>query len=152
MALIVIGNKFVKDLESSGTLGVYVPLEGGSEGRYQRRLRMAGYTVVHMTARGLGDLSSYLTNVHGVRPAHLGKKDIHTFFIPPILASNLEQLPAKSKGLVLWLIEGHILSNQEIEFLVNLPKSQPRVKIVVERGGDRTFAWKPLQQTLPTAS
>lgn len=152
MALIMTGGKFIKDLESSGTLGVYVPLEGGAEGRYQRRLRVAGYTLVHMTAKGLGDLSSYLTNVHGVRPSHLGKKDIRTYYVPPILASNLEQLPPKAKGLVLWLIEGHILSSQEIEFLVNLPKSQPRVKVVVERGGDRAFCWKPLKQTLPTAS
>jgi NAD(P)H-quinone oxidoreductase subunit N len=60
----------------------------------------------------------------------------------------LEHLPPNSKGLVLWIIEGHILSNQEVEFLANLPSIEPRVKIVLERGGDRYFRWQPLKETL----
>lgn len=155
MSLIIIGNQFARNLETAGALGVYVPLEGGHEGRYQRRLRAAGYTVLHITARGLGDLSSYLLNVHGVRPPHLGKKDIgqegavgDRYFIPPVAIYQLENLPAKSKGLVIWLIEGHILSHQELEFLQALPTIEPRIKVVVELGGDRSFTWKPLQTVL----
>ena len=72
MGLLVLGNRFVRDLESNGALAVRVPLEGGFEGRYQRRMRAAGYESLHMTARGLGDLSAYLGDVHGVRPPHLG--------------------------------------------------------------------------------
>jgi len=68
------GKPFIRDLEQYGALGVYAPLEGGYEGRYQRRLRATGYNVLHITARGLGDLSAYLTGIHGVRPPHLGKK------------------------------------------------------------------------------
>lgn len=74
MALITTGNGLIRDLEKFGALGVYVPLEGGYEGRYQRRLRAAGYTTLHITAKGLGDVAAYLTRIHGVRPPHLGKK------------------------------------------------------------------------------
>lgn len=155
MALITTGNQLIRDLEKSGALGVYVPLEGGFEGRYRRRLRAAGYDTLHITARGLGDLSAYLTEIHGVRPPHLGKKSVgqgaavgYVYYVPPIVTYNLEHLPPKSKGLVLWMIEGHILSNQEVEFLANLPSIEPRVKVVLERGGDRYFRWQPLKETL----
>ncbi|WP_026732545.1 NAD(P)H-quinone oxidoreductase subunit N [Fischerella sp. PCC 9605] len=155
MALITTGNTLIRDLEKNGALGVYVPLEGGFEGRYRRRLRAAGYTSLHITARGLGDLAAYLTGVHGVRPPHLGKKSTgsgaavgYVYYVPPIVNYQLEHLPPKSKGLVLWIIEGHILSDQEIEYLANLPKLEPRVKVVIERGGDRAFRWMPLEKTL----
>ncbi|WP_315784141.1 NAD(P)H-quinone oxidoreductase subunit N [Fischerella sp. JS2] len=155
MALITTGNTLIRDLEKNGALGVYVPLEGGFEGRYRRRLRAAGYITLHITARGLGDLAAYLTGVHGVRPPHLGKKSTgsgaavgYVYYVPPIVNYQLEQLPPKSKGLVLWIIEGHILSDQEIDYLANLPKLEPRVKVVIERGGDRTFRWTPLEKTL----
>ncbi|MBH8562039.1 NAD(P)H-quinone oxidoreductase subunit N [Nostoc sp. CENA67] len=154
MALITTGNGLIRDLEKFGSLGVYVPLEGGFEGRYQRRLRAAGYTTLHITARGLGDVAAYLTGVHGVRPPHLGKKSTssgaavgYVYYVPPIINSHLEQLPPKSKGLVLWIIEGHILSDQEVEFLATLPSLEPRVKVVIERGGDRAFRWQPLTET-----
>lgn len=148
MALITTGNKLIRDLEKSGALGVYVPPEGGFEGRYRRRLRAAGYINLHITARGLGDVAAYLTGVHGVRPPHLGKKDIRVYYVPPVVNYHLEQLPSGSKGLVLWIIEGHMLSNQEVEFLANLPSLEPRVKVVLERGGDRVFRWMPLKETL----
>ncbi|MBF2078451.1 MAG: NAD(P)H-quinone oxidoreductase subunit N [Synechococcales cyanobacterium T60_A2020_003] len=152
MALITTGKPFIRDLEASGALGVYVPLEGGHEGRYLRRLRAAKYSVLQITARGLGDLSSYLLSVHGVRPPHLGKKGLssdaavgYRYYIPPMATYQLETLSPSSKGLVLWLMEGIILSRQELEFLATLPTLEPRIKVVVEMGGDRTFSWKPLQ-------
>lgn len=155
MALITTGNQLIRDLEKSGALGIYVPPEGGFEGRYQRRIRAAGYVTLHITARGLGDLAAYLTGVHGVRPPHLGKKSIgqgaavgFVYYVPPIVNYHLQQLPPKSKGLVLWIIEGHILSNQEVEYLATLPSLEPRVKIALERGGDRVFRWQPLKETL----
>jgi NAD(P)H-quinone oxidoreductase subunit N len=111
-----------------------------------------------MTARGLGDVGAYLTGVHGVRPAHLGKKTIGReaavgliYYVPPIASYQLETLPPKSKGLVLWIIEGHILSRSEVEYLANLPKQDPRLKIVLERGSDRAFSWKPLLETVAAA-
>ena len=158
MALIVTGKSFIRDLEKFGALGVYVPLEGGIEGRYQRRVRAAGYQTINITARGLGDVAAYLTTVHGVRPPHLGKKTIgqdaavgDVYFVPPIATYELETLPANSKGLVLWIIEGHILSRQEKEYLINLPKTQPRIKVVLEVGGDRYIHWESLENTLVAA-
>jgi len=158
MALITTGNQLIRDLENSGALAVYAPLEGGFEGRYQRRIRAAGYISLNLSAKGLGDLSMYLTGVHGVRPPHLGKKSLgsgaavgYVYFIPPIVSTQVEQLPPKSKGLLLWVLEGNILSRQEIEYLITLPKIEPRVKVVVEMGGDRVFRWEPLQNALAAA-
>lgn len=151
MALLATGNSFIRDLENHRAIAVKAPLEGGFEGRYRRRLRAKGYETISLTARGLGDLSAYLTGVHGVRPPHLGKKTVgqsaavgYTYFVPPILQTQLEHLPVRSKGLVLWLIEGHILSRQEIAYLVSLPQQEPKVQVVVEMGGDRVFSWSPL--------
>jgi NAD(P)H-quinone oxidoreductase subunit N len=155
MALIITGKRFVRDLETSGALAVRAPLEGGFEGRYQRRLRAAGYETLNLTVKGLGDLSAYLTDVHGVRPAHLGKKTVgqtaavgYRYFIPPIVNYRLEHLGPKAKGLVLWLIEGNILSQQEIAYLAQLPTQVAGVKVVLEMGGDRAFSWQPLQNEL----
>ena len=158
MALIITGKTFIRDLEKAGALGVYVPLEGGIEGRYQRRVRAAGYQTINLTARGLGDLAAYLTTVHGVRPPHLGKKTIgqdaavgQRYFVPPIATYELESLPANSKGLVLWILEGHILSRQEKEYLIDLAKNEPKIKVVLEVGGDRYIHWQPLAETLAAA-
>lgn len=152
MALLITGKSFVKALEQSGALGLYAPLEGGYEGRYQRRLRGAGYKTLNLTARGLGDLSAYLMGVHGVRPPHLGKKTIgqgamvgQIHYVPPIALTHLEALPSTSKGLVLWIIEGMILSSEERAYLVNLPQVEPRIKVVLELGGDRFCRWEPLK-------
>ncbi|MBR8829924.1 MAG: NAD(P)H-quinone oxidoreductase subunit N [Chroococcopsis gigantea SAG 12.99] len=158
MALLTTGKPFINALEKEGTLGVYAPLEGGYEGRYQRRLRAAGYTVIHMTARGLGDLGAYLTQIHGVRPPHLGKKTIgneaavgQVYYIPPIATYGLTTLPPKSKGLVFWLLEGYVLSSAEKEYLIALVQQEPRLKFVLELGGEREFKWQPLTASLIAA-
>ena len=158
MALIITGKSFIRDLENAGALGVYVPLEGGIEGRYQRRVRARGYNTLNITARGLGDPAAYLTTVHGIRPPHLGKKTIgqdaavgQVYYVPPIALSELESLPANSKGLVLWIMEGHILSRQEKQYLIDLPKNEPKIKVVLEVGGDRYIHWEPLADTLSAA-
>lgn len=158
MALLTTGKNLIRDLEANGAIGAYVPLEGGFEGRYRRRIRAAGYTSLSITARGLGDVAAYLTGVHGVRPPHLGKKSSgsgaavgYTYYIPPIVTYQLEHLPPKSKGLLLWIIEGNILSNEELQYLANLPKVEPRLKLIVELGGDRAFRWAPLKQAVLSA-
>ena len=159
MALLTTGGGFIRKLEKFGALGVYVPLEGGFEGRYRRRLRAKGYNALCISGKGLGDVAAYLTRVHGVRPPHLGKKSTDkgaavgdVYYVPPIVSTQLEQLPPKSKGLVLWIIDGHILDDQVLEYLANLPKIEPRVKVVIERGGDRSFRFMPLEETLAVAS
>ncbi len=155
MPLITTGGQLIKDLEKFGAIAAYVPLEGGFEGRYRRRIRASGYISLSITARGLGDVAMYLTGVHGIRPPHLGKKSSgsgaavgETYFIPPIVSTQLDNLPPKSKGLLLWIIEGNILSNQELEYLANLPTIEPRLKIVIELGGERYFRWAPLKDTI----
>jgi NAD(P)H-quinone oxidoreductase subunit N len=144
--LLTTGKPFIRDLERAGALGAYVPLEGGFEGRYQRRLRAQGYASMRISARGLGDLSAYLTGIHGVRPAHVGKKEIRTYFIPPMLDTYLANLSPNSKGLVVWLVDGQVLANQELAYLAELPQLDPRVKVVVELGGDRKFSWVDLAE------
>ncbi len=151
MPLFTTGQPFIRALEQAGALGVYAPLEGGYEGRYQRRLRATGYESMRLSARGLGDLSAYLTGVHGVRPAHVGKKEIRTYFIPPILDTYLAHLRPTSKGLVVWLIDGQILSQQELAYLAELPTIEPRVKVIVELGGDRQFRWVKLDSATTPA-
>jgi NAD(P)H-quinone oxidoreductase subunit N len=155
MPLITTGGQLIKDLEKFGAIAAYVPLEGGFEGRYRRRIRASGYSSLSISAKGLGDVAMYLTGVHGVRPPHLGKRSSGSgaavgerYFIPPIVNTQIDNLPPKSKGLLLWIIEGHILSNQELEYLANLPTIQPRLKIVIEVGGERYFRWAPLKDTI----
>ncbi len=144
MGLLLAGNQFVRDLDQAGALAIYVPPEGGFEGRYQRRLRAAGYPTLHLSAPGLGDLSAYLTQVHGVRPAHTGKEDIRVYFQPPLVTYHLENLPPQAKGLALWLIDGKKLSRQELGYLARLCQENPRLKVVVEVGGAREVKWEPL--------
>ncbi|MBE9203449.1 NAD(P)H-quinone oxidoreductase subunit N [Synechocystis salina LEGE 06099] len=158
LPLIANGKGFIRALENAGALAVYAPLEGGYEGRYQRRLRANGYTSVSLSARGLGDVEAYLMQVHGVRPAHLGKKNIAQegavgpiYFAQPIAGYQLENLPAQSKGLVLWILEGYILSQTEIQDLISLTKRVPKLKVVLEMGGDRVFRWQPLLDCLQAA-
>lgn len=158
MPLITTGKSFIRALEKAGALGLYMPLEGGAEGRYQRRLRAYGYHTINITARGLGDLAAYLTSVHGVRPPHLGKKTIgreaavgDIYYVPPVATYELNSLPADAKGLALWILEGQILSRQEIQYLIALTKSEPKIKVVLEMGGDRYVNWKPLADTLTAA-
>ncbi|AOX01448.1 MULTISPECIES: NAD(P)H-quinone oxidoreductase subunit N [Moorena] len=156
MALITTGKSFIRALEKSGALAVYAPLEGGFEGRYQRRLRAAGYITVSITAKGLGDPAAYLTGIHGVRPPHLGKKNMgkssavgDVYYLPPLVNYQLSALSPNSKGLVLWILEGNILSSQEVDYLTTLPQQEPRVKVILEMGGERYFRWQPLKETLP---
>jgi NAD(P)H-quinone oxidoreductase subunit N len=125
---------------------------------YRRRIRATGYTSLCITAKGLGDLAMYLTGVHGIRPPHLGKKDTgqgaavgYRYYVPPIVSYQVEQLPPHSRGLLLWVIEGHVLSTQELAYLTNLPKIEPKVRVAIEVGGDRYFRWQPLQELLDVA-
>ena len=152
MVLSILGIGFVRDLERCGALGLYAPLEGGYEGRFRRRARAAGYGSLSLSARGLGDLAAYLNGIHGVRPPHLGKRNIgrdgavgDVYFVPPLIETQLAALPSGAKGLLLWIIEGHVLSGQEVDYLVKLTRSNVKVKVVLEMGGDRYCHWQPLE-------
>ncbi|MDX2271120.1 MAG: NAD(P)H-quinone oxidoreductase subunit N [Cyanobacteriota bacterium] len=144
MLLIGSGQGFVRDLEKLGSLGMMVPPEGGSEGHYQRRLRGAGYGVVTLSAKGIGDLTSFLTRTHGVRPPHVGKSERRTYYFPPLLEQHFQTLPPSAKGIVFWFYEGHVFTQQELAYLVRLANQDKRVKFVVEIARDRRVSWQPL--------
>jgi NAD(P)H-quinone oxidoreductase subunit N len=151
MALIATGKKFIRGVESSGAVGVYVPSEGGFEGRYKRRLRAAGYATQFVAAPGIGDLAAYWTSIHGVRPPHLGKQEIRTYYLPPFITYHLETLPPDAKGLVLWLYDAKRLSQQELAYICDLTQANTQVKVVAELGGSRSFRWQPLSQLVAAA-
>ena len=60
--------QWLNDVETHGSVGFYAPPEGGAELRYGSSLKYAGYHVMQVSARGLGDPEAYLLKTHGVRP------------------------------------------------------------------------------------
>ena len=138
MPLLLSGRGFRRDLEASGALALFAPLEGGAETRLMRRLRAAGYRAMLTSARGLGDPEAFLFQSHGVRPPHLGHQSVgrgaavgEVRRVMPQLGSLLEG----SKPILLWLIEGQVLSSAELASLLALCRKEPRLKMVVEMGG-----------------
>ncbi len=148
MPLLLSGQGFRHDLEASGCLGIHVPLEGGAETRLLRRLRAYGYRTHLTSARGLGDPEAFLFNLHGVRPPHLGHQSIGRNGAVGEVQNVIPQLNeflAESQPLVLWLIEGQVLSRTELLGLIDLCKREQRLKIVVEMGGSRKLQWQPMK-------
>ena len=124
-----------------------MPLEGGSETRLLRRLRAAGYRAHLTSARGLGDPEVFLFQLHGVRPPHLGHQSVgRTAAVGEVqrVQPQLGHLLEGTTPVVLWLLEGQVLSSAERNSLVELCKREPRLKVVVEMGGARALRWKPL--------
>jgi NAD(P)H-quinone oxidoreductase subunit N len=61
----------------------------------------------------------------------------------------MPQLGALLEGdapIVLWLLEGQVLSSAERSSLVALTGREPRLKLVVEMGGARELRWQPLAE------
>ncbi len=149
MPLLLSGQKFRNDLELSGCLAILTPLEGGTETRLLRRLRAGGYQNQIASARGLGDPVVFLTQLHGIRPPHLGHQNVgRNGALGEVqqVIPQLNELLAEGKPLVLWLLEGQVLSNSELLALNNLCQKEPRLKIVIEMGGSRHLKWKPLNK------
>lgn len=67
--------------------------------------------------------------------------------VMPMLGALLEG----TQPIVLWLLEGQVLSSAELGSLVALCRREPRLKIVVEMGGARSLRWQPLEQLLVAA-
>jgi NAD(P)H-quinone oxidoreductase subunit N len=53
--------------------------------------------------------------------------------------------------MLLWLLEGQVLSAAELMALCKLCRREPRLKLVVEMGGARALRWQPLDQLLVAA-
>jgi NAD(P)H-quinone oxidoreductase subunit N len=151
MPLLLTGRGFRQDLEKAGGLALYAPLEGGAETRLLRRLRAAGYRSLLTSARGLGDPAAFLLELHGVRPPHLGHQCVgHSAAVGdvqrvmPLLAPQFQ-----GEGpVLLWLLEGQVLSSAELQSLLSLTRLEPRLRIVVEMGGARALRWQPLAEVV----
>jgi NAD(P)H-quinone oxidoreductase subunit N len=151
MPLLLSGKGFRQELERAGALALFAPLEGGAETRLMRRLRAAGYRAQLTSARGLGDPEAFLLQLHGVRPPHLGHQSVgrsaavgDAYRVMPQLGALLEG----SQPVLLWLLEGQVLSSAELASLVDLPRREPLLKVVVELGGARALRWQPLSELI----
>lgn len=151
MPLLLSGQGFRQALEAAGALALFAPLEGGAETRLMRRLRAAGYRATITSARGLGDPETYLLQSHGIRPPHLGHQSVgrgaavgEVQRVMPTLGALLEG----SAPILLWLLEGQVLSSAELASLVSLTRREPRLRLVVEMGGARALRWQPLEQLI----
>ena len=138
MPLLLSGQKFKKDLETSGCIAMHVPLEGGAETRLLRRMRAAGYRTEMISARGLGDPEVFLLKLHGIRPPHLGHQNVGRNGalgeVQQVIPQLSEFLNTKNP-VVLWLLEGQVLSRSELLSIHGLCQREARLKIVVEMGG-----------------
>ena len=151
MPLLLSGKGFRRDLESFGCLAIYAPLEGGAETRLLRRLRASGYRTQITSVKGLGDPEVFLLKLHGVRPPHLGHQNIgRNGAVGEIqqVMPQLNELMGNKQPVVLWLLEGQVLSNSELLSISELCDREPRLKIVVEMGGARSLKWKPMRAVL----
>ena len=151
MPLLLSGRGFRRELESAGCMAVHAPLEGGAETRLLRRLRASGYRTQLSSARGLGDPEVFLFQKHGVRPPHLGHQSVGRGAAVGEVQEVMPQLGEAllgDKPVVLWLLEGQVLSTSELLSLCDLCKREPRLRIIVEMGGARSLRWQPLKSLL----
>tara|TARA_B100001964_G_scaffold37218_1_gene40290 strand:+ start:1317 stop:1715 length:399 start_codon:yes stop_codon:yes gene_type:complete len=126
---------------------MFAPLEGGTETRLLRRLRAAGYRTQLSSARGLGDPEVFLFQLHGIRPPHLGHQSVGRSGAVGEVQQVMPQLAELFVGnapVVLWLLEGQVLSRSELLALCDLCKREPRLRVVVEMGGARSLYWQPM--------
>jgi NAD(P)H-quinone oxidoreductase subunit N len=154
MPLLLTGRGFRQDLERAGALALFAPLEGGAETRLLRRLRAAGYRAQLSTARGLGDPEEFLFRLHGVRPPHLGHQSIGQNAavgeVQRVIPQLGPQLSAEGP-ILLWLLEGQVLTPTELGALCALTRREPRFHAVVEMGGARALRWQPLEELVAAA-
>ena len=151
MPLLLSGRGFRRELESAGCMAVHAPPAGGAETRVLGRLRAAGYRTHLSSARGLGDPEVFLFQKHGVRPPHLGHQSGGRGAAVGEVQEVMPQLGEVllgDKPVVLWLLEGQVLSRSELLTLCDLCRREPRLKVVVEMGGARSLRWQPMTQLL----
>ena len=151
MPLLLSGRNFRQDLEAYGCLAIHTPLEGGTETRLLRRLRAAGYRTQISSARGLGDPEVFLFQLHGIRPPHLGHQNIGRNGALGEVQQVMPQLNEFLKDnnpILLWLLEGQVLSKSELLSLNDICHREPRFKVVVEMGGARSLKWQSMAKLI----
>jgi len=149
MPLLLSGQKFYDDLFQHGALAVFAPLEGGYETRLLRRMRARGFKTYITSARGLGDPEVFLFNLHGVRAPHLGHQNVGRNGalgeVQQVIPQAAELFNENDKKKLLWLLEGQVLSQSELERLIQISQENEELKIVIEMGGSRKLKWESLQ-------
>ena len=149
MPILLSGQKFDQDLNNYGSLAVLAPLEGGFETRLLRRMRSKGYKTLIISARGLGDPEVFLFKLHGIRPPHLGHQDIGRNGalgeVQQVIPQAAEIFNDKNQKKLIWILEGQVLSQSELERLLEISKSEESLFIAIEMGGSRKLIWKPLK-------
>ena len=154
MPLLLSGHKFRNELETYGCLAIHIPLEGGFETRLLRRLKVSGYKTQIISARGFGDPEMFLLKLHGIRPPHLGHQSIgRNGALGEVqqVMPQLNELLDENKKLVLWLLEGQVLSRSELIAICEISEKDPRLKIIVEMGGSRVLKWSSMRNYLDQA-
>ena len=155
MPLLLSGQKFYDDLFKHGSLAIFAPLEGGYETRLLRRMRARGFKTYITSARGLGDPEVFLFNLHGVRAPHLGHQNIGRNGalgeVQQVIPQAAELFNENDKKKLLWLLEGQVLSQSELERLIQISQENEEFKIVIEMGGSRKLKWESLQSYIKNA-
>ena len=148
MPLLLTGKKFHNDLKTNKCLAIFAPLEGGYETRLLRRMRAKGFKTFITSARGLGDPEVFLLKLHGIRPPHLGHQSVGRNGalgeVQQVIPMAAELFNENDKNKLLWLLEGQVLSQSELESLIEICTNDNKLTIVVEMRGSRKLEWKPL--------
>tara|TARA_B100000925_G_scaffold274000_1_gene239135 strand:- start:158 stop:628 length:471 start_codon:yes stop_codon:yes gene_type:complete len=149
MPLLLSGQKFYDDLFQYGALAIFAPLEGGYETRLLRRMRARGFKTYITSARGLGDPEVFLFNLHGVRAPHLGHQNVGRNGalgeVQQVIPQAAELFNENDKKKLLWLLEGQVLSQSELERLIQISQENEELKIAIEMGGSRKLKWESLE-------
>ncbi len=151
MPLLLSGQSFLKELEAAGCIAINVPLEGGAETRLLRRAKAAGYRTQILSARGLGDPEAFLCQLHGVRPPHLGHQSVGRNAAVgevQLVMPQITEFLVEGALVLIWLLEGQVLSRTELLALCDLCKREKRLRMVVEVGGARSIRWQPMRTYL----
>ena len=136
MPLLLTGKKFHNDLKQNYCLAMFAPLEGGYETRLLRRMRAKGYKTYITSARGLGDPEVFLLKLHGIRPPHLGHQSVGRNGalgeVQQVIPQASELFNENDKNKLLWLLEGQVLSQSELESLITICNEENKLHIVHE--------------------
>ena len=61
-----------------------------------------------------------------------------------VIPQASELFNENDKNKLLWLLEGQVLSQSELESLIKICTEENKLNIVVEMGGSRKLEWSPL--------
>ena len=65
--------------------------------------------------------------------------------VQQVIPQAAELFNENDKKKLLWLLEGQVLSQSELERLIQISQENAELKIVIEMGGSRKLKWESLQ-------